>query len=58
MSQRDGELLVANDKKYSSKCFVGNWPGEKLVEDVSLIGTLPLQILPLPLFAFHLLIMQ
>lgn len=38
--EQDGELLVTKDKKYSAKCFVGNWPGERLVQDVSLIGKL------------------
>lgn len=32
---QDGELLTARDKKYSSKCFVGNWSGERLEQDVS-----------------------
>ena len=31
---QDEELLVATDKKYTSKCFIGNWPGEKLEQDV------------------------
>jgi hypothetical protein len=29
------ELLVAKDKKYSAKCLIGNWPGDKLEENVS-----------------------
>lgn len=33
--KRDEELLVATDKKYSAKCLIGNWPGEKLQQDVS-----------------------
>lgn len=39
--ERDqNELLVATDRKYNAKCLIGNWPGEKLLQDVSLIGKL------------------
>lgn len=39
--KREDELLAATDKKYNAKCLIGNWPGEKLQQDVSLIGKLP-----------------
>lgn len=34
--ERSGELLAAKDKKYSPKCFIGNWSGERLEQDVSI----------------------
>lgn len=34
-SDHNDELLVAKDKKYSANVLVGNWPSEKLQENVS-----------------------
>lgn len=49
---QNDELLVAKDKKYSARCLIGNWPGEKLQQDVSRKITIWKRFLFLPFVVF------